>query len=198
MRAWLSRLVSSPRISSLLYERVVSEARLPHWYVEGQVPDTIDGRFAAVATLLALTSVRLERGGEAAQRAGIDLTEIFIADMDAEIRELGIGDPMIGKQVGGMVGALGGRVGAWRGALSGEEDWTEVTIRSLYRGRASVQAAQAHSAAALRAYWDRLERCDDAALPATRRRDLRGDRSSAGRSGGSCFTKARIWIGSVR
>jgi cytochrome b pre-mRNA-processing protein 3 len=164
MRAWLSRLVSSPRLSSPLYERVVSEARSPHWYVEGQVPDTIDGRFAVLATLLALTSVRLERGGEPAQRAGIDLTEQFIADMDAEVRQLGIGDPAIGKQVGGMVGALGGRVGAWRGALSGEEDWNEVTVRSLYRGRAPDQAAVTHGAAALRAFWDGLERLGDAAL----------------------------------
>jgi cytochrome b pre-mRNA-processing protein 3 len=164
MRAWLSRLVSSPRLSSPLYERVVSEARRPHWYVEGQVPDTIDGRFAILVTLLALVSVRLERGSEPAQRAGIDLTEQFIADMDGEIRQLGIGDPTIGKQVGGMVGALGGRVGAWRGALSDEEDWNDVTIRSLYRGRAPDQAALAHSAAALRALWERLEPWSDAAL----------------------------------
>ena len=114
---------------------MVTEARAAHWYVEGQVPDTIDGRFAVLASLLALASVRLERGGEAAQRAGIDLTERFIADMDGEIRQLGIGDPSIGKQVGGMVGALGGRIGAWRRALAGEEDWSEVTTRSLYRGR---------------------------------------------------------------
>jgi cytochrome b pre-mRNA-processing protein 3 len=166
MRAWLSRLVSSPRILSPLYERVVSEARLPHWYVEGRVPDTIDGRFAALATMLALTSVRLERGGEEAQRAGIDLTEQFITDMDGEIRELGIGDPAIGKQVGDMVGALGGRVGAWRHALLGEEDWNEVTGRSLYRGRAPDDAALAHSAAALRAFWNRLERAGDEALVA--------------------------------
>ena len=164
MPAWLSRLISSPRISSLLYERVVTEARLPHWYVEGQVPDTIDGRFAVLATLLALTSVRLERGSEPAQRAGIDLTEQFIADMDGEIRQLGIGDPSIGKQVGGMVSALGGRVGAWRSAVSGEEGWDDVMIRSLYRGRAPGQPAQAHSAAALRAYWDRLEPAGDAVL----------------------------------
>jgi len=164
MPAWLSRLISSPRQSSLLYERVVTEARLPHWYVAGQVPDTIDGRFAVLATLLALTSVRLERGSEPAQRAGIDLTERFIADMDGEIRQLGIGDPSIGKQVGGMVGALGGRVGAWRRALSGEEDWNDVAIRSLYRGRAPDQAALAHSAAALRACWDWLEHLGDAAL----------------------------------
>ena len=164
MRAWLSRWVSSPRQSSPLYERVVTEARMPHWYVEGRVPDTIDGRFAVLASLLALASVRLERGGEAAQRAGIDLTERFIADMDGEIRQLGIGDPSIGKQVGGMVSALGGRVGAWRRALAGEEDWDHVTARSLYRGHEPGEDAQAHGAAALRGFWDRLERAGDPAL----------------------------------
>ena len=166
MRAWLSRLVSSPQPLSPLYERVVTEARLPHWYVEGEVPDTIDGRFAVLATLLALTSVRLERGGEPAQRAGIELTGRFIADMDGEIRQLGIGDPSIGKQVGGMVSALGGRVGAWRRALSGEENWQDVMVRSLYRGRAPGQAALTHGVAELRLFWDRLERGDDDALVA--------------------------------
>ena len=128
MRAWLSRLVPRPRQLSPLYERVVTEAHAPHWYLQGQVPDTIDGRFAVLASLLALASVRLERGGEAAQRAGIDLTERFIADMDAEIRQLGIGDPSIGKQVGGMVGALGGRVGAWRSAVSGDEGFAGASL----------------------------------------------------------------------
>lgn len=161
MRAWLSRWVSSLRQSSPLYERVVTEARMAHWYVEGEVPDTIDGRFAVLATLLALASIRLERGDEAAQRAGIELTERFIADMDAEVRQLGIGDPTVGKQVGGMVGALGGRIGAWRRALSGDEDWNEVMIRSLYRGRAPGGAAVAHGAKALRAFWRNLEQSED-------------------------------------
>ena len=160
MRAWLSRWVSSPRQLSPLYERVVTEARLPHWYVESEVPDTIDGRFAVLATLLALTSIRLERGDQAAQRAGIELTESFIADMDTEVRQMGIGDPTVGKQVGGMVGALGGRIGAWRRALSGEEEWNEVMVRSLYRGSAPDQAALAHSAAALRAFWRNLEQSE--------------------------------------
>ena len=166
MRAWLSRLVSSPRQSNPLYERVVSEARLKHWYVEGEVPDTIDGRFAVLATLLALASIRLERGSEAAQRAGIDLTERFIADMDAEIRQLGIGDPGIGKQVGGMVGALGGRIGAWRRVLAGNEDWDGVMVRSLYRGEPPGKTALAHSTAASQRFWDRLGRAEDSALAA--------------------------------
>jgi cytochrome b pre-mRNA-processing protein 3 len=130
------------------------------------LPDTIDGRFAVLASLLALASVRLERGGELAQRGGIDLTECFIADMDSEIRQLGIGDPSIGKQVGGMVGALGGRVGAWRSAISGEEAWNDVTSRSLYRGRTPDDAVLAHSESALREYWDRLQRADDETLVA--------------------------------
>lgn len=166
MRAWLSRWVSSRRQSSPLYERVVTEARLPHWYLEGGATDTIDGRFAVLVTLLALTSIRLERGDEPAQRAGIELTERFIADMDAEVRQLGIGDPTIGKQVGGMVGALGGRIGAWRRALSGDEEWDEVMVRSLYRGRAPDEAALAHSAAALRSFWDGMGGTGEAALTA--------------------------------
>ncbi len=164
MRALLSRLISGSRPSHPLYERVVSEARERHWYIAGEAEDSIDGRFAVLATLLALASVRLERGSEAAKRAGIDLTERFIADMDGEIRQLGIGDPGVGKQVGAMVGALGGRVEAWRRAIGGEEQWDEVLVRSLYRERAPGEQAQAHSLAAVRGLWDRLDAADDGAV----------------------------------
>ena len=35
-----------------------------HWYVEGGLADTIDGRFAMLATICALVTVRLESGDE--------------------------------------------------------------------------------------------------------------------------------------
>ena len=38
-----------PEIEALpLYQQIVAKAREPHWYVEGQVPDSIDGRFDMV------------------------------------------------------------------------------------------------------------------------------------------------------
>lgn len=164
MRAWLSRLFSAPQRTAPLYDKVMAEARAEHWFTIGEVADSIDGRFAVLATLLALVSVRLERGSVAAQRGGIELTERFIADMDGEIRQLGIGDPTIGKQVGAMVGALGGRVGAWRRAIAGDEQWSAVLVRSLYRGHPPGEAAAAHSMAATHGLWDRLTKSDDDAL----------------------------------
>ena len=62
------------------YAAVVAEARLPAWYRDAGVPDTLDGRFAVLATLLALTDIRLERGGDHARSFGPRLTEAFIAD----------------------------------------------------------------------------------------------------------------------
>jgi cytochrome b pre-mRNA-processing protein 3 len=97
-----------------LYEALVREARDPAWYRDGGVPDTLEGRFDMVASVLALVLLRLEAEGDAARRDSVVLTEIFIDDMDASLRELGTGDMMVGKKVGKLVGALGGRLGSFR------------------------------------------------------------------------------------
>ncbi|HEX8194017.1 MAG TPA: ubiquinol-cytochrome C chaperone family protein, partial [Allosphingosinicella sp.] len=99
-----------------LYARIVEEARAPWWYTGGAVPDTIDGRFDMVSSILALVLLRFEREGEAARRPEVLLTEVFIDDMDGTVRQLGIGDQVVGKHVGKMMGALGGRLGAYRDA----------------------------------------------------------------------------------
>ena len=98
-----------------LYEAAVAAARDPLWYREGRVPDTIDGRFGMVSAILALVLLRLEHE-EDAKQASVLLTELFIDDMDGSVRQIGIGDLMVGKHVGRMVSALGGRLGAFRAA----------------------------------------------------------------------------------
>ena len=98
-----------------LYRAVVAAGRNPLWYREGQVPDTIDGRFDMISAILALVLLRLEQEPEAKQ-ASVLLTEIFIDDMEGSVRQIGIGDLMVGKHVGKMVSALGGRLAAFREA----------------------------------------------------------------------------------
>ena len=97
-----------------LYAAIVAEGRDPFWYREGQVPDTIDGRFDMVAAITALVLLRLEAEGESGRAPGVLLTETFIDDMDASLRQFGIGDYVVGKHVGRMMAALGGRLAAFR------------------------------------------------------------------------------------
>lgn len=152
-----ARLTGTPRRGQPLFDSAVAEARRAHWYVEGQVPDTVEGRFAMLATVLALTIVRLERFGRDGEAAAVGLTERFIEAMDAEIRQMGLSDPKLGRQVRSLVGALATRVERWRSAVGEGGDWSAAVLRSVYRGNQPVPEALAHSEAAIRALWRRLE-----------------------------------------
>ena len=114
-----------------LYGRVVAYGRDPAWYREGQVPDTLDGRFDMIAAVLALVLLRLERDEDAA-RPSVLLAELFIEDMDGSIRQMGIGDLMVGKHVGNMMGALGGRLSAFREAIGAGGNFDGPVERNIF------------------------------------------------------------------
>ena len=97
-----------------LYRAIVARGRDPSWYREGQVPDTLDGRFDMIASLMALVLLRMEAEGESGKGPSVLLTEIFIDDMDGTLRQIGVGDYVVGKHVGRMMSALGGRLAAFR------------------------------------------------------------------------------------
>lgn len=124
-----------------LWNAVVATARAPHWYRDGGVPDTLDGRFDMVSLVLALVLHRIDED-PAQALAGVELTELFVADMDGQMRQVGFGDMVVGKQIGRMVGALGGRLGAYR-AADGSEELKEALVRNLWRGNAPDDAALA-------------------------------------------------------
>ena len=121
--SFLQRLFGETKQRAALmpfYQALVEIGRDPDWYRDGEVPDTLDGRFDMVAAVTALALLRLESEGETGKLPSVLLTEIFIDDMDGTLRQIGIGDYVVGKHVGRMVGALGGRLGAFRdGAEAG-------------------------------------------------------------------------------
>ena len=165
MRSLFNRWRTPGEDVQSLYAAIVAEARRPAWYVEGGVADTLDGRFAVLASLVALAILRLEDGGEAAVRGSVALTESFIADMDAQMREVGFGDPSIGKQVRSMVGALASRVDRWRLARSGEIEWPDAVRFSIYRDSPpQIEAAATFSGEALRRFDEGVSGASDEAL----------------------------------
>jgi len=136
-----------------LYTAIVARAREPHWYEAG-VPDTVDGRFDMIATVLAFVLLRLEEDPTAAE-ASARLTERFVDDMDGQLREIGIGDIIVGKHIGKMMGMLGGRLGAYRTALA-EGTLGPALVRNLWRGETPEPVALAHAETALLALRDGL------------------------------------------
>lgn len=133
----------APRPADTLYRALVAEARRPDWYARGGVPDSLDGRFDMLALVVALAMLRLEASAESGA-LNAALAERFIADMDGSLRQMGIGDQNVGKEVGRMMSALGGRLGAYRDAATAgsAEAWDAALARNLWRG--DVPAEPAH------------------------------------------------------
>jgi len=142
MMGFFGRFKAKRDETAALYAAVVARARSPHWYVEGAVPDTIDGRFDMIAAVLAMVMLRLE-GEPAGAAAATHLAEAFVDDMDPQLREIGIGDLLVGKHIGRMMGMLGGRLGAYRDGIAAG-DLKPALVRNLYRGEAPADAALGH------------------------------------------------------
>lgn len=157
--SFLTRLFGNRRERAALlplYRAVVAAARDPAWYREGGVRDTFDGRFDIVCVLLALVLLRLEEEG--AHRESALLTEVFIDDMDSTLRQIGIGDFVVGKHVGRMMGALGGRLGAFRAAMAASGDLEDAARRNIFREAPPNEAALTFVARRLRDFNARLGR----------------------------------------
>ena len=161
----LQRLFSPARDSRdelrPLWRQVVALARAPEWYRDRGVADTLEGRFDMVSTVLALVLLRMERTPALAARTA-PLTEIFVAEMDGQLRQTGVGDLMVGKQIGKLMATLGGRVGAYRAAMAvGDGELEQAVHRNI---TLADEGGAAAIAAGLRALNGRLARTDDAAL----------------------------------
>lgn len=139
-----------------LWHRIVEVARERQWYADCGIADTVPGRFDVITLVLALVLLRFESEPGAASESAhnsalaepsVRLTELFVEDMDGQLRQSGVGDLVVGKQVGQLMGVLGGRLGALREALADNDDvaLSEALSRniSLIDGADTAQVAAA-------------------------------------------------------
>ncbi|HTK72852.1 MAG TPA: ubiquinol-cytochrome C chaperone family protein [Croceibacterium sp.] len=104
-----------------LWHRVVEISRERDWYAHCGVADTVAGRFDMITAVLALVLLRLESDADCGAQSAL-LTELFVEDMDGQLRESGIGDLVVGKHIGKLMASLGGRLGAYRVAIAERSD----------------------------------------------------------------------------
>ena len=104
-----------------LWHRVVEIAREPQWYAADGIADSVPGRFDAITIVLSLVLLRME-ASEPVRGHTARLTELFVADMDGQLRQSGVGDVVMGKHMGRLMSALGGRIDAFRAGLTAPDD----------------------------------------------------------------------------
>lgn len=113
-----------------LWHKVVGIAREKEWYRDCGIADTLPGRFDAITLILAIVLLRMEREPTLIEPS-VRLTELFVEDMEGQLRESGVGDA-IAKHMGKLMSTLGGRLGAYRTALeAGEAAMAEAVARNV-------------------------------------------------------------------
>jgi cytochrome b pre-mRNA-processing protein 3 len=135
---------------STLYGTIVAQARLPCFYREYGVPDTVNGRFDLLVLHLAIA---LDRLGEVELRPmGQALFDRFCEDMDDNLREIGVGDLSVPKEMQRIGEAFYGRAQAYRSALAsdGDEALVAALAKNVYGGAAPEPAAPVRLAAYIR------------------------------------------------
>jgi cytochrome b pre-mRNA-processing protein 3 len=161
---------------AVLYGAIVAQARDPAFYRRFGVPDTANGRLEMIVLHTILVLARLEAAGEAARPFGQALFDHFCSDMDANLREMAVGDLAVPRKMKAIAEAFYGRKRAYTAALAAPEPGALATAlaRNIYGGTAGEAApagalvAEALVAEGLAAYVReavrRLDGLDAAAL----------------------------------
>jgi cytochrome b pre-mRNA-processing protein 3 len=109
----------TPRASTIeaLYGAIVAQARAPVFYRSYGVADTVNGRLDLLMLHLALVFERLSRGEAAARGAGQAVFDRFCQDMDDHLREDGVSDLRVPKDMQRLAAAFFGRHRSYISAL---------------------------------------------------------------------------------
>lgn len=121
-------LFKRPKTDPLpLFEAALAASRNPQLYRDFGVPDTFDGRFDAL--LLHLWPVF--RAIEGDDRLSQKLYDLTFKRMELALRETGVGDLGVGRQVRSMMKAFYGRLVTFN-ACQSHDEWREALRRNLY------------------------------------------------------------------
>jgi len=154
----------SQGIIAALYGALVAQARSAPFYADYRVPDTVEGRFELIVLHLVLLLRRLGRDA-AGRQFGQELFDAFCRDMDANLREMGVGDLAVPKKMQQFGEAFYGRQSVYVAALAAADprDFERALARNIFQtvgteegcvrlaryGRAAVAALDAQEESGL-------------------------------------------------
>ena len=146
-RSLIARLIGRrplARQAGRLYLALAGQARRPSFYLEGGVPDTVEGRYELLVLHAWLVIDRLAAAGGQGAALAQALFDHMFADIDRALRELGVGDLGVGRRVRRMAEGFYGRAAAYRAALAAGPDAADLELalhRNLYGGAEPPEGA---------------------------------------------------------
>lgn len=124
------------RAGFALYTAITTAARDPVLFLSYRVPDTLDGRFDALALYAVLVMIRLSADSPPGPAVAQAVFDAMFSDMDLTLREMGAGDPTVPRKMRAMWDALHGRALAYQKALANPQDGelVDALTRNIWRG----------------------------------------------------------------
>lgn len=156
------------RQGAWIYNSVVEQARRPEFYESLDIPDTMDGRFDLIVLHAGLYLPRLKNVKAEGKRLAQAMFDQMFANLEFNLRELGVGDMGVPRHMKGMVSAFYGRVSVYDAALRDGDTagLRGALLRNIYRN-GDVEPARVDSLASyVRAAAESLNAAEDDVIAA--------------------------------
>jgi cytochrome b pre-mRNA-processing protein 3 len=152
-----------PRIAAL-YGTIVAQARLPAFYRDYGVPDTVSARIDMLMLHLVLV-LRRRRSAAGGRPLSQQLFDHFCQDIDDNFREMGVGDLKVPKEMRRVAAAFYGRAHVYDAALdAGDEGALAEALGRNVFGASEPPMGAWPLGAYMRGAERHLAACEDAAV----------------------------------
>ena len=133
---------------SRLYDQILAQSRNPAFFIDGRVPDTVEGRTDMMLLHLFVLMHRLagEKGEILELARGV--CDRFFAELDRAMREMGVGDLTVPKKMRKVADIYTGCSAAYGKALMSTDkaELPEALLRNVY-GRDEERRGEAQALA---------------------------------------------------
>ncbi len=139
MFSWFHNRKQQETTAQNIYGSIVAQARQPDFYAKLSVPDTLEGRFEILLIHVFLVTHTLQAADRDYGVLTTRLIELFIVDIDATMRELGVSDMRVSKKMHVLTDVFYSRMHVYRDAIAGREGdgLAAVLLEHVYQGDAA-------------------------------------------------------------
>jgi cytochrome b pre-mRNA-processing protein 3 len=117
MFRWFAGRAARKEAAEKIYDAIVAQSRNPNFYIRCGVPDTLSGRFDMLVIHMFVVLQILKLGGREGQLLAQEIVEAFIREMDTMVRDLGVSDRNVPKEVRKIAQLFYGQLLAYSTAL---------------------------------------------------------------------------------